>query len=170
MRAMQDDVESSVRYITVHCQEFSLIKHACSGTATPSPVCCSAGDISRQRCCCKSASTPCAISGWIMSLEGAFMCTARSPSNLGTTWKCTWNTTCPAAFPLFCTMLTPSAPEARITARANLGSSFNTSAATSSGISITVAYPVCFGTNRQCPLATGNASKNAMACSVSKTL
>eukprot|EP00740_Mantoniella_antarctica_P008633 CAMPEP_0181364818 /NCGR_PEP_ID=MMETSP1106-20121128/9657_1 /TAXON_ID=81844 /ORGANISM="Mantoniella antarctica, Strain SL-175" /LENGTH=236 /DNA_ID=CAMNT_0023479693 /DNA_START=63 /DNA_END=769 /DNA_ORIENTATION=- len=93
-----------------------------------------------------------------------------SPSHRGTTWKCTWNTTWPAAAPLFCTTLTPSHPVASRTSRASRGSSLNTSAATSAGMSAMEAYPEALGTSSAWPRAMGNASRNASACSVSKIL
>ena len=93
-----------------------------------------------------------------------------SPDTRGMTWKCAWKTICPASCPLFCRMFTPVAPEACCTARASRGSSLRTFAATASGMSITVAYPLAFGINSACPGAIGKTSRKATACSVSKIL
>ena len=90
-----------------------------------------------------------------------------SPSKRGMTWKWQWKTTWPADLPEFCTMLTPSAPVACLTRRANLGNSLSTLAATSAGMSITSAHG-CLGSSRAWPSTVGKASRIATACLVSK--
>mmetsp|Transcript_6344 Transcript_6344/g.15979 ORF Transcript_6344/g.15979 Transcript_6344/m.15979 type:complete len:230 (-) Transcript_6344:29-718(-) len=104
-----------------------------------------------------------------IELREGLSATSSSPAKRGMTWKCAWKTTCPASLPLLLTMFTAGAPVAACTSRESFGRSDKTFAATCAGMSVIEAH-ACFGRRREWPGVTGNASRMARECSVSKIL